>query len=280
MLFVIFVLRIVLLPVAVLLFVVWLGLRIKPHRFPNFPGRTPELERTVPLPTDLPVPVARFYRTAIGEHLPVIDSAVMTLSGTLQFGPVKTPARMRFIHRAGYDYRHYIEVTWFGRALLRVNERYRGGKGYMQLPMGTFEDEPTLNAAANQGLWGETLWLPSLFITDARVRWEAGDDPYSARLIVPYPHDNAHPEQVFTVHFDPDSGLIDRMQTMRYRDVDSDVFTPWTLTARDWKQYNGMLIPVTGTVQWGDQSYPWMVARIDDIVYNVDVEDAITRCGL
>jgi hypothetical protein len=47
---------------AVLFFLGWLGLQIKPRSFPPYPEKTPPL-KTIPLPAGLPAPVERFYRT-------------------------------------------------------------------------------------------------------------------------------------------------------------------------------------------------------------------------
>jgi hypothetical protein len=47
--------------------------------------------------------------------------------GLLAFG-VSLPGRFRFIHDAGKDYRHYIEVTLFGFPIMKVNEFYLDGK--------------------------------------------------------------------------------------------------------------------------------------------------------
>jgi hypothetical protein len=59
---------------AALLFLVWLGLQIKPKSFSPHPQAAPELE-TIPLPDSLPAPVERFYQTVYGSSIPVIDTA-------------------------------------------------------------------------------------------------------------------------------------------------------------------------------------------------------------
>ena len=68
---------------------------------------------------------------------------------------------------------------------MKVNEWYLDGKARMELPVGVIENEPKIDMAANLALWGEAIWLPSILITDPRVRWEAIDDT-TARLIVPF----------------------------------------------------------------------------------------------
>src|SRR5215210_575755 len=80
-----------------LIFLGWLGLQIKPKPFPAHPEKTPEL-KTIPLPTGLPAPVERFYKTVYGDEIPVIESVVM--KGRAHISPfgVKLPARFLFVH--------------------------------------------------------------------------------------------------------------------------------------------------------------------------------------
>jgi hypothetical protein len=99
-------------------FLGWLGLHIRPAHFPAFP-QTPGTADTMPLPEGLPVPVERFYRQVYADSVPLIESAVMSGWATLR--PVMSfsafPARFRFTHIAGQDYRHYLEITMLGLPL-------------------------------------------------------------------------------------------------------------------------------------------------------------------
>ncbi len=252
----------------------WLGLRVQPRPFPPYPEPTPPL-RTVPLPPDLPPPVARFYRTIIGDQIPVIESAVLTLSGQLRFAGITFPARLRFTHDAGKGYRHYIEATVFGFPLLKVNEWYLDGRSRLELPVGVVENDPKVNQGANLGVWGESIWLPSIFITDPRARWEPLDD-HHARLVVPFGEE----EESFTATFDPQSGLLTRMEAMRWKGAESKEKTRWILEVRGWETAHGIRIPSPAAVTWADEGTPWLVVRADDVAYNVDVTAYIRARGL
>lgn len=258
--------------IFILLLPVW-GLRIQPKPFAPYPQSTPVLT-TTPLPADLPTPVARYYRAILGEQVPLINSAVITGRGKLRFANITFPTRLRFTHDAGKGYRHYIESTVWGYPLLKVNERYLDGEGRMELPVGIIENEPKINMAANLGLWGESIWLPSIFITDPRVRWEAIDDT-SARLIVPFEDG----EDSFTVLFDPETGLLQSMTALRYREAADEVKIPWQLDVLAWDSYHGILIPSSSSVTWADEGTPWLLIEVEELAYNVDVSDYIRARG-
>ncbi len=228
--------------IGALLGVGWLGLRLEPAPFSPYPDRTPKLETTA-LPADLPPPVARYFRTVMGDQVPIIDSAVITGRGRLRFSHLTLPARFRFIHEAGHGYRHYIEATWFGLPLLHVNEWYLDGHARLALPFGVVANEPKVDLAANLSLWGESIWLPSIFVTDPRVRWEA-INATTARLIVP----SSQSEDHFTVTFDEQTGLIRNMETLRYKAATDEAKTPWRLDFLGWQTFHGVRVPSPATV--------------------------------
>ncbi len=254
----------------------WLGLQIRPQSFPAFPGKTQILKPGMPLPTGLPAPVERFYRTMYGAEVPVIETAVIQGRGIMKpFLNIPIPARFVFVHDAGKDYRHYFEATWFGIPLLKVNEGYIDGESFFESPIGSYYDEQNANQGANLALWAEANWFPALWLTDGRVRWERVDE-YSALLYVPF----GDRHESFIVRFNPQTNMVDTMEAMRYRDLgQGQLKILWIIRNEPGQPVAGTTIPSASSVMWLDQGTPWAYFNLEELVFNADVSTYIRQRG-
>jgi hypothetical protein len=257
----------------VALFVVF-GLRVPPAPFPAYTGESAYPMETMPIPSGLPRPVERFYRLTYPDgQLPVYRTAVISGRGTLRVAGVRFPARYRFVHRAGYDYRHYIETTFYGFPIMKVNEHFIDGRGRLELPFGVVENDPTVDSAGNQGLWAEMSTYPAAYLTDGRARWEAMDD-VTARLYVPWKDG----EQVFTVRFDPESGRMLSLETMRHRDARSGLIL-WTAASLLVPTRDGQPAKTLQAATWADEGTPWLVLEAEEVVFNTNISEYIRQRG-
>jgi hypothetical protein len=260
---------------AVLILIGWLGLQIKPRPFSPYPQKTLGL-KTVPLPAGLPAPAERFYKTVYGNEIPVIETVVIKGRAVIAPFGVKLPARFLFVHNAGRDYRHYIEATWFGIPIMKVNERFLDGKSLFELPVGTpIEDDPSTNQAANLAVWAEAAWFPSIWMTDPRVRWEAVDEN-TALMYIPF----EGKEENFVMRFNPETGLLDSMEAMRFRDSGPQAKKIlWITRNVKGKKIEGTKLDAVGTATWLDQGKPWATFTLEEVKYNVDVSEYIRQKG-
>jgi len=258
----------ILIIIATLIFIIWLGLNIKPKPFIIDNFSQGKLE-TVPLQDDLPVPVKRFFQAIYPDGVPVIDTVVLTGRGKISPFGIWLPTRFVMIHNTGRDYRHYFEATFFGFPFLKVNEGYVDGKSFFESPMGTYYDDPNTNQGANLALWAEGGWFPSLWVTDPRARWQAVDDN-TAILFVPFEDE----EENFIVRFDPKTGLVDKMEAMRFRATTDQDKILWI--TNDVRTENK---PTISYATWLDTGKPWLALSIDDIQFNLDISEIILARG-
>jgi len=250
----------------------WAGLRVRPS--PLAPASVEGEEwSTMPVPSGLPAPVARFYADLYGDEVPVITSAVISGRATVRIAGVTMPARFRFTHRAGHDYRHYIETTLFGLPAFKVNEHYLDGQARMALPTGVIKDSARVDQAANLALWAEALWFPSVWITDDRVRWEPVDEVTSV-LIVPF----RDMDETIVVRFDANTGRLRYLEAMRYRDANDRQKRLWIGEALSWRSSPEGSV-ADAALTWFDEGTPWAVFHIESVVYNADVSEYVRQDG-
>lgn len=252
-----------------------LGLVTQPKSFPSYPERSQQL-KTVALPTGLPKPVERFYRAIYGENIPVIETVVLQGRATMKpFLNIAIPARFVFVHNAGKDYRHYFEATLFGLPIMKINEGYIDGASFFEGPMGSYYDDPNSNQGANLALWAEATWFPALWITDPRAHWEAVDEN-TALLFIPFEES----EESFIVRFNPQSGLLDTMEVMRYREPgENKPKILWITRNEAGQPIAGTNINAVGSVMWLDQGKPWANFKVEELIYNADVSTYINQKG-
>jgi hypothetical protein len=228
----------------------------------------------MPLPKDLPVPVERFYRQLYGQHMPVIETAIISGRGKLRVNGITFPARFRFTHKAGRDYRHYIEATFYGFPLLKVNEHFLKGTSRFVLPFGTSEG-PKIDQGANLALWAEAVWMPSVWVSNPQTRWEPVDE-HTALLFVPFEYQ----EEVFVMRFDPQTGMLHLMASMRYKGEASEQKTLWLNQVREWDQTGERPMPIITAITWFDEGTPWAVLTTEEVIYNLDIAEYLQQDGL
>jgi hypothetical protein len=141
--------------------------------------------------------------------------------------------------------------------------------------MGSFYDDPNTNQGANLAVWAEAGFFPSIWLTDARVRWEPVDDR-TALLYVPFEDQ----EENFVVRFNPETGLIDTMEAMRYREEgEGKPKILWITRNEPGPTIEGTPLSASGSATWLDQGKPWASFTGEEFNYNVDVSEYIRQRG-
>ncbi|MBL8130853.1 MAG: hypothetical protein JNL42_03275 [Anaerolineae bacterium] len=252
----------------------WAGFQVKASSFALVPFSSAPSK--VAIPADLPEPVERFARAVFGEELPEVSSAMVL--GRAQLAPtgMPMPARFRFYYDAARSsHYHEIQVTWFNLPFMRIHERNLEGHVMLDLSLlGKVEDQPKTNRAGIQGYWSEVLaWVPSIALTDPRLRWETVDAA-TARLHLP----GLDAEEAFTVRFDPQTGLISEIETQRYQDEARPERWRWFNRILEWGVVDGMRVPVRSQTQWNDAE-PWATWEVEQVILNADVSARLAQFG-
>ncbi|MBE0685118.1 MAG: hypothetical protein IH585_03880 [Anaerolineaceae bacterium] len=149
------------------------------------------------------------------------------------------------------------------------------GKVHKKGTMAKYTDDPNSNQGANLTLWAEAIWFPSVWLTDSRTHWEPVDED-TALLYVPF--DDG--EENFLVRFNPNTGLIDVMESMRFREIgEYQQKMLWILRNEIKQPMDQNKVISVGSATWLDQGSPWAFFAVEEIIFNVDVNPYILQRG-
>jgi hypothetical protein len=153
---------------------------------------------------------------------------------------------------------------------LRISN-YIAGRGGMRASLAGLlsvvdeADTPHLNAGALHRWFLEAAWLPTALLPSQGVRWEPLDDS-SARATL----GDAGMTLSMDVHFGDDGSIV-RVEANRMRDANgAGVPTPFVGRVHDYTRVDGMMIPLSGEVEWILPEGVWTFwkARITSVAYD------------
>ncbi len=268
----------------------WAGLRVAP----GAPSATAASSRdlgSVPVPQDLPAPVLRFVAAVDGgstgpryeapQTTPRYETAVQQGHGTMKVGGLSLPFRVNIVSRIGEERHSDMELTWFGLGVVSGVDDYIANRGRTQMAgRDLAEAGDYLNQGAYLAVKAEQIGFPGSWILDPRVRWESGADDQHARLVLIRERpDGTTAEEYFDAAFDPATGFLKTLDTMRHESATSGK-RPWHVELADWRNFapegqTPLFAAARIEVTWMDQGEPWLVQTAERIVTNVPVDDQL-----
>jgi hypothetical protein len=180
----------------------------------------------------LPAPVERYFRFALSEGQPLITGARITHRGEFRGGIEADWSPFHSVQHvsvapAAFVWDATIEMA--PGVSVRVRDHYLGGRAGMLgkvaslVPVVRQEGHaPELASGALHRYLAERVWLPTSLLPGQGVRWAPIDDSSARATLTDGPLTLS-----MDVHFAP-SGEIERVEMLRYRDVDgTGVITPF-----------------------------------------------------
>jgi hypothetical protein len=260
-----------------------LGFQVPPGRLKAHPEATQD-EGIVPLPADLPPAVRRFFAAitpADGPGLPRLNTAVVWGRARQRLVVLRrrvwVPVTWKQQFQGGEAFHWAATVRWYRMPFGQGYDFFHDGHGEFGFGPEVARSRQ-LDQAENVRLWVESVWMPTVWLNDWRAQWEAETSEDSKTSEVSSPADRAwlvvpgaagaEPERI-EVWFDPQTGLVDRIEAQRYRGVRDAEPSRWTVTCADWTAFHGVKIPARLRLAWNGEVYAEL--RVDGVEYNVAV---------
>lgn len=224
----------------------------------------------------LPPPVAKYFRLALKDGQPIMDSARITSAGKFNLNG-KENGWSGF--KATQHYRTnppgFVWDATIGMAPLInvwVRDAYVRGEGSIQakvlsvVSVADEHDKPELNAGSLMRYLAEAVWFPTALLPSQGVRWQAIDQNTALATL----SDN---ETTVSLEFRfNEAGEVSGVfSPSRFRDVKGK-YEPaaWAGEFWNYEERHGMRIPVEGKVEWQlvNENIPYWQGRIVEIEYS------------
>lgn len=208
---------------------------------------------------DPPAPVRRYLETVLDDDQHHVETARLTQRGELRMGEAWKPfsaTQHVSVRPPGFVWDASVSV--FPLLSARVVDAYEDGAGSLSahvlsaLPIARADPSPAVNEGELLRYLGESVWYPTALLADA-VEWSPIDDRSAMATIV-------DGENVVYLEFRfDDRDLVESVRAdVRYRQED-DSYAPWTGYFDDYRERDGLLVPVHAEVEWnlpgGDRTY-------------------------
>jgi hypothetical protein len=240
-------------------------------------ARVPVRPKTVDLREleGLPKPVQRFFRTVLTDGQPMVAEVRIRHHGTFNIGEAAdqwkpfTSDQQIIAQRPGFDWDGRIAIVPGLHA--RVHDAYIAGEGLLHASLlGLFllANARGTNAMAEGELmrfFAEAAWYPTVLLPSQGVRWQPVDDRSANATL------SDGSVSVTLLFIFNESGLIETVRAKaRGRMVSGKIVpTRWEGRAWNYRERDGMHIPMEGEVAWllPAGTKPYWRGRIGEITY-------------
>lgn len=223
----------------------------------------------------LPEPMRRYLAYAIAEGRAPATFVRLRHSGTF-----RRSAAEAWFPISGEEYYETSEPAFVWAATMKMNrfvwvrgrDKYMGGHGHMVIRLlSAFPvvdaSGPEMDRSTLLRYISEMPWFPTAFLTVPGISYLAVDDNTVELRVV---HGEIKVSGRFTIN--AEGAITDFHTEDRFREMDGRMLrTPWHCIFREYREFDGMRIPVTGEVAWqmpeGDLSYGRF--RIERMEYDI-----------
>jgi Family of unknown function (DUF6544) len=222
---------------------------------------------------ELPAPVRRYIARAVGERDRAVRTARLRHGGTFRTKLESTWVPIRGEQDFAADPPGFV---WWGRVRVApglwfdARDRSVGGVGNMHASLEssvTVVDGsgPEIDQGALLRLLGEMVWLPTAFLDERHVTWDAVDARRARATL------RVGGREVTAVFAFGEDGLPVEVLADRYRAQDgTSVLTPWSGQFGDYREVHGLLVPHRVIATWhvGGQPISYARFQVDRLEYD------------
>jgi hypothetical protein len=219
---------------------------------------------------ELPAPVERYRRLAVGERAPV-QTLRLHHAGTFRMSPTAklSPIRGRQLFTAdppGFVWTGHVPM--FPGLWVDARDMSVAGKGSMRVLID--DVVPVVDARGSQidqgsslRLLAEMVWYPTSLFDGRTVMWSAIDAEHARATL------RVGDDAVSAIFEFGSDGMPVRMTADRF--TDKGELRPWGGVYRDWRTVSGMRVPFEAEVTWQLESGPCTYAHwlVDSMEYDV-----------